>query len=169
MRWRLKRVLQEFDMDRLELILKSDINDKQFYDFVVNGMSLYENIRASDRNPFSADFDFIGCFQPDLFISYVSELIDMFNLKTKSELVNSKIPIFVCPICADVDCGGKSVRVIETDTTFIWEKFEIFAFEEVEDCGENVIFDHCFYPTQIVKKYEFDKVEYNKALEVACG
>lgn len=75
--------------------------------------------------------------------------------ETPPELVNGRIPIFVCPECGDLGCGAITAEVERDRDTVIWRDLGWDVNYETEDEG-----DIRFYPGPLV----FDRAQYESEL-----
>jgi hypothetical protein len=41
-------------------------------------------------------------------------------LRERSKLPSGRVPLYICPECADLGCGCVSVQVSETEDCFVW-------------------------------------------------
>jgi hypothetical protein len=64
-----------------------------------------------------------------------------------------RVPLYICPECADLGCGCVSARIIEDDDSFAWLEL---AFENNYEPGPTEVFD--------VRPFDFEKRAYEAAV-----
>ncbi|NEW06880.1 oxidoreductase [Paenibacillus sp. SYP-B3998] len=88
--------------------------DKSFYDFFIDGRSLYKLLEKHE---------FIPCI-PVAASKYKVEIVQELTLKRLSKLGGNRYPILVCPECGDLDCGFISAIIEEENDLIIWRDFK---------------------------------------------
>ncbi len=51
-------------------------------------------------------------------------------LKKPSEFKSGRVPLYVCSLCADLDCGALTVRIEKTENGFAWSEFGYEGLDE---------------------------------------
>lgn len=89
----------------------------RFYDFLVDGISLYDLCRGLHSNR-------IGVLGWGLNPLYERSLVHQFmGMEKNQELRVDRVPLFVCSKCGDIECGATTFRLRVTDDLMIWEEF----------------------------------------------
>ena len=83
------------------------------WDYLVDGVSLRERLKVGD---FISPF---GWLRPDADDRFRQILL----LKQPSDLRPARVPIFVCPECADYGCGVVTAAVTKDGDFVIWDSF----------------------------------------------
>jgi hypothetical protein len=110
--------------------------ERRFLDFVVNGVSLYDQLRVGDQvTP-------LGCWPPDSEREHVQRLLS----------ASGRVPLYVCAECGDLGCGAITALVERTPDGFVWSDF---AFENNYDAS---ITDAASY--RAIGPFVFNKAEY---------
>jgi hypothetical protein len=119
--------------------------EQDFYDFMINGRSMREIINIGDQ---------IGIFgKGSQWKEHNKSAVDLFLLKSKSELVSGRVPLYVCGECGDILEGSVTVKITADEMSFIWSDF---GYES--EYGDGVFEEHNIGP------YHFDKTEYYNLL-----
>ncbi|MWC29357.1 oxidoreductase [Paenibacillus sp. MMS18-CY102] len=84
-----------------------------FYDFHIDGNSLYNRFKS---------YDFISA------LSHSDEQLqrnefDKLLLNAPSELESGRYMLFVCPMCADLGCGAITVSIQREEELAVWKDF----------------------------------------------
>jgi hypothetical protein len=115
----------QLQFDKLELIPRTrhgggGRTQREYLDFIVNGQSLADLIRAGD---------FIGCLG---WGNSDWEKTNILQLLRKEQPVtySGRVPILVCAECGDLGCGAVTVRIERTPSGIQWSDF---AFENDYD------------------------------------
>ncbi len=83
------------------------------WDYLVDGVSLRERLKVGDMiSPF-------GWLRPAADARFRQILL----LKQPSDLKPGRVPIFVCPECADYGCGAVTAAVTKDGDFIIWDSF----------------------------------------------
>ena len=97
-----------------------------FWDFVIDGQRLTELIYPGGVTPFG--------WLPD---ASQRTLSTMLLLDIVSDLPSGRVPLFVCPLCADYACGVLTTRAEKQGELIVWSDF---VFEgQTDEVGEIVI------------------------------
>ncbi|MBP1967631.1 oxidoreductase [Paenibacillus aceris] len=97
-----------------KLILNTDIPNKSFYDFVIDGKSLLDLLKKHE---------YIPCIGPGT-NNYKQELIEELTLKKLSKLGGNRYPLFICADCGDLNCGFVSAIIEEEHNMIVWRDFK---------------------------------------------
>lgn len=107
------RSLRDRVLDRVSRVPESSAAGephRRFLDFVVDGCSLYQQ--------FAYQFDLISC------LGWISpeedELAAERLLAQAPPDVDGRVSIYVCPACADLDCGAVTVLVQRAGDELLW-------------------------------------------------
>lgn len=119
-------------------------SERFFYDFSINGRPLSDVAEPGD---FIAPFGWLG---NELERKYFEQLL----LRSSSELQSGRIPLYICPECADLGCGCLTVLVSKYDDCFVWSEFGF----------ENNYEDSLVESYESIRDYAFQKTEYYNAL-----
>jgi hypothetical protein len=118
--------------------------ERSFLDYLINGRRLSEIVKLGDQ------IGLFGWLGDNLEQHFVNQLL----LKEKSDLSSGRMPIYICPECADLGCGCISIRIKKDSDAFIWTEF---AFENN--------YENEFLETYSdVPDFRFNKSEYYAAL-----
>ena len=97
--------------------------ERGYYDFVINEQPLTEILKPGDCIP---PFGWLGS---ELERQYFLRLL----LRVPSQLPSGRIPLYICPECADLGCGCMSVKVKKYDEARTdLEKFVAVAPDAME-------------------------------------
>ena len=118
--------------------------ERHFYDFAINDRPLAEIVKPGD---FIGPFGWLGT---EIERQYFCRLL----LREPSELDSGRVPLFICPECADLGCGCLTVRIVKYDDCFTWTEFGY------ENNYEEGIVEA--YPN--IRDFAFQKTEYYDAL-----
>lgn len=113
-----------------------------YHDFAINGRALAEILKPGD---FISPFGWLGT-------AAEREFFEQLLLRRPSALPSGRVPLYICPECADLGCGCLTVRVTEFDDGFVWSEF---GFENPLGIVESYSSIHDFL---------FNKTEYYDAL-----
>lgn len=116
----------------------------EYLDFAINGRPLREIVQPGD---------FIGLFGW-LDRSWELKFFAQLLLREPSELPSGRVPLYICPECADLGCGAVSVRITKSDDSFVWSDFSFENNYEIEGA------DSC----PDLRDFVFQKSEYYRAL-----
>ena len=84
-----------------------------YLDFFVNGAKLADILRIGDFiSP-------LGWLSPRSDLHFRRMLLR----KCPSDLQSGRVPLFVCPECADYGCGVGTVRITREGTSIVWSDF----------------------------------------------
>jgi hypothetical protein len=105
----------------------------KYLDYTISGQSLKSYLgmpNSSDVTPF-------GWF---LNKEEQQKALKELRLQTKSELVDSRVELYICAACGDIGCGAVTAKVIDKGDRIVWSEFasqsdpdEISEVIEVED------------------------------------
>lgn len=84
-----------------------------YWDFIIDGRRLAEVLRIGDFIPP------IGWLQPKVETHFLSMLLR----KSPSDLHGERVPLYVCPECADYGCGVVSCAIERTTDGIVWRDF----------------------------------------------
>ncbi len=113
--------------------------ERRYLDFVVNGESLYDQLRAGDQvTP-------LGCWAPDSEREHIQQLLSASGL----------VALYVCAECGDLGCGAITALVERTPDGIVWRDF---AFENPRRDDADV------ESYRAVGPLVFNKTEYRRVL-----
>lgn len=119
-------------------------SERYYYDFAVNDRPISEIVNSDDLiSPF-------GWLPPEFERGYFHQLL----LRSPSELPSERVPLYICPECADLGCGCLTVRVAKYDDCFVWSEFGF----------ENSYTEGLVESYEAIRDHVFQKTEYYKAL-----
>jgi hypothetical protein len=110
--------------------------ERRYLDFVVDGISLYDRLRAGDR------VTALGCWLRDSEREHIEQLLSG----------SGRVPLYVCAECGDLGCGAVTVQVERTPEGFVWRDFAL------ENNYDDTMKDAAPYRT--VGPFLFNKTEY---------
>jgi hypothetical protein len=84
-----------------------------YWDFAVNGRPLREIVNPGD---------FIGVFGWQSAAIEKQFFVQLLG-REPSELSSGRVPIYICPECADLGCGCLSIKLTKSDEAFAWSEF----------------------------------------------
>ncbi|HEY0216622.1 MAG TPA: hypothetical protein VGC57_09540 [Cellulomonas sp.] len=117
-----------------------------FWEPMVDGTPLRRLIALDedDRRLDTADLGPVGENVPVLVHSWPTGLarrhVDPLLGTGPSELPGGRVPLYVCPVCADLGCGAVSALVERTATSVVWRDFGWDVWSVPED-GDEIRFD----------------------------
>ncbi|MBW7968820.1 hypothetical protein [Bradyrhizobium sp. BR 10289] len=125
-------------MDQLELaglhrIGSGDPQKRERYsfDFVVNGISLFEATQA-------LEYDLCGCLSDPQFEPEVARRMNrttIAQLTSGAPVRGHRVALFVCPECGDLACGAITARVSHEEARVQWSDF---AYENGHDAASKL-------------------------------
>jgi len=84
--------------------------ERRYYDFTINGKPLRSMLTSGDNvTPF-------GWLAREHEAGFARQLL----LRAPSELRSGRVPLYICPECADLGCGALTARVLEDHESFAW-------------------------------------------------
>lgn len=90
-------------------------SERHFFDFVVNGQSLWEALGKRH--------DMVSILCLEFSVDETAKAINRLLLNEKANLPNERRPLFVCSECGDLGCGAISVGVDKRGGTLTWKSF----------------------------------------------
>jgi len=119
--------------------IKECEHNTDFYDIVIDGLSLYGIFK---------EYDFISVFSQEYDEQILENIKKNFLLESPfdSELEDGRYFLFVCPMCADLGCGAVTVRIQQEQERIVWSDFR---YE-----------DHQTSRPLDMNTYRFDRKEY---------
>ncbi|MGY8709331.1 hypothetical protein RAD16_26610 [Bradyrhizobium sp. 18BD] len=105
--------------------------ERHSFDFVVNGVSLFEATQAFE-------YDMCGSLSNP---QYEREIARRINKRTAAMLTSDvpvgghRVALFVCPECGDFACGAITARVARTERGVQWSEF---AYENGSDAASKL-------------------------------
>lgn len=123
----------------------SNIIQRDFLDFVIDGESLYEKLGRGNISP-------LGWFTPQENLRIVNQLL----LKQESELPGNRYPLYVCAECGDLGCGAITAVIESEENKIIWKDF-----------GYQNNYEEEIHPVRFSGMFAFDESQYRTALEAA--
>jgi hypothetical protein len=129
-----------------KVLASGTMTEREFLDFVVDGTSLFDELRQRD-------YEFVSCLCGSLG-SLESESRERLSLRRSGDLPSGRISLYVCPECGDSGCGTVSVRVSKQGTTIVWSEF-----------GYENNYEEGFIPEPGIGPFEFDEIEYAKVVD----
>ena len=139
-------MLNRLDLVRRERSGGGGRTQRSWLDFVVDGVSLYDTLKAGG---------FIGCLgwgDPMVEASSLRQLLR----KERSDLPDRRIMIYVCAECGDLGCGAATIAVRRDGDEIIWDQFG-FENDYDPEMSNRESFGH-------VGPYRFDPGQYWQAL-----
>jgi len=124
---------------------------RTFLDFVVDGRSLGELIKARKR-------DIVSFLIADFAESETARGVRRLLLQEPADLPNNRRSLYICPECGDLGCGAVTVEVIDTGDSFRWQRFGY------ENTWEDKLDFSCF---ENVGPFAFEKSSYQLELNMA--
>ncbi len=122
-----------------------DQTEVNHHDFLIDGKSLSEIIGIGD-------LDMVGIFADWSNEKYNKIAAKEILLEEKASLDSERFCIYVCPECGDVGCGAITIKISETDTSFIWSDFGYENdYEEIREYKN-------------IGPYEFEKEKYKELI-----
>lgn len=124
---------------------------RQFMDFVIDGAPLQAMLLRSRRGPLADDL------VPVLVADWpIDQDLETLLGRTPSELVDGRVPIYVCPECGDLGCGGVTAVVDWAVDSVVWR--DLVFQNNYEPFEDDERFDD-------VGPFTFDRLEYEATLE----
>jgi hypothetical protein len=114
-----------------------------FADFIVNGQSLYDL--------YAKDFDFVSCLGWGS-KEFQQEQISRLLLLSEPDYLNRRNSLYICPACADLECGAVSLFIEKTKDIITWSSFD----------GRGDLFNKQFV-------FHFDKEDYTNQINSTFG
>jgi hypothetical protein len=139
---------EDFKMKKSKLEFKMRLRDGypgtiHFADFIIDGQSLYDM--------YAKEFDFVSCLgwgSGEFQQGQISRLV----LMSKPDFSNGKNSIYICPACADLECGAVSLFIEKTKDIITWSYID----------GRGELFDK-----QVT--FQFDKRDYIEQIKGTYG
>lgn len=105
-------------MDRLELVSahrrgSANQAERSWLDFEINGARLSTTLGLGDL------VSVFGWLAPKHQHAHAEQLL----LRSRSELSSGRVPIYICPECADLGCGAVTVNVFRDGDEIVWTDF----------------------------------------------
>ncbi len=114
----------------IQYLVRNGISDgfitkqhRKSIDFIIDGISLFSQFNTKGQ------LDLTGCLV-DGFQDINNQCID--NILSKSYT----LPIYICPECRDLCCGGITVEIERRDQFYTWSKFAW------DDCNEKSYYEN---------------------------
>ena len=105
--------------------------ERQFLDFVVDGVSLYGLI--GER------YDLISVLGFDLWPGVVDEILSQLKGLARSEAPANRVPVYVCAECSDLDCGALTVEVVREGEIVQWRNWGYQNSYDADILPHNVV------------------------------
>jgi len=113
-----------------------------FFEYLLNGRALSEMVPVADK---------VGLFgSPDR--NQERLFARQFLGRTASDFPSGRVPLYVCPLCADPGCGAVTVRVTAYVDCYVWSEFgeeypyvagPVLSFVDVRDfCFQRRAYEH---------------------------
>lgn len=96
-----------------------------FFDFVVDGVSLYE-VAAQSRDLVSV------IWSEPLVPTEQAKAIERLLARGPRDGSDGRVSLYICPECGDLACGAITVRIDERSDEIVWRDF---GFENTHECG----------------------------------
>jgi hypothetical protein len=106
--------------------------ERHSFDFVVNGISLFEATQARE-------YDMCGCLSDPQFEPEVARRMNrttIARLTSDVPVGGHRVALFVCPECGDFACGAITARVSRTEFGVQWSDF---AYENGHDAASRLV------------------------------
>jgi hypothetical protein len=94
------------------------VHESHSCDFTINGESLLCILGRET----GGHNDFLGCFARG-WDNLNNHSLKQLLLKAEPETDSGRSLVYVCPECADIDCGAYGCRITKSDTAYIWSDF----------------------------------------------
>lgn len=119
--------------------------ERRYLDYTINGRPLRTIVSAGDH------IGVFGWLPRESETAFARALL----LLERSELPSGRVPLYICPECADLGCQALSARVVETADHYVWSDL---AWEASYDQGP---------ATDLLAAgpFSFDKAAYRAALD----
>jgi hypothetical protein len=141
-------------MDTLALA-PSPPGEREFLDFVVNGRPFFELLGGYENKS-----DLVTIFRAHgrwLTADANAEYRAMFEGRADRQHPSGRVPLYVCPMDADLQCGVVAARIRITTDTVVWSGF---AWDDGWPLGE-------VEELQELGPFEFERVAYMALIESA--
>jgi hypothetical protein len=102
--------MDSLDFVRAERVGGRSQAARRYYDYLISGVALRSLIDPHDH---------IGVFGW-LERAHETRFAKQLLRRAPSDLPSGRVPLYICPECADLGCGALSVRVIEDHDSFAW-------------------------------------------------
>lgn len=89
--------------------------ERTFLDICVDGRSLVEEVRTAGHDLMTP----LGCGWTELH----TEAVDRLLLRRRPDLPSDRVALFVCPECADLDCGAIGMKIERKGESVAWRAF----------------------------------------------
>ena len=122
--------------------------ERRFFDFAVDGASLYSLLLAKG-------YDGVGCLGwggPTMHAEARGRLL----AEVSGDFEDGRVALFVCPECGDLGCGAVSVRIRRVGRAIVWEEF-----------GWQTNYEAVWHPIEGLGPFSFDFELYEAAIEAA--
>jgi len=125
-------------------------SERHFFDFVVNGHSLWEEVGKPK--------DMVSVFCYEYAREETIKAANRLLLTEKAVIPNDRRSLFICSECGDFGCGAVTALVIREDSSIVWKDF---GYENSYE--DNVLLDDY----RQIGPYSFDFAHYERALRQA--
>jgi len=131
----------------------------EYMDYVVNGASLSERFAntygAPKDVPVSSWFGNVTRISNRWVAPALREDLEMLTGRVIGELPSGRVPLYVCRVCADVECGCYAARITVGRESVVWSDF---ALEPVSEDADEIA---------SVGPFEFEQDAYMALIEGA--
>jgi len=94
----------------------SNKKEQHYFDFLVSGQSLLKLLGVDS-------YDLITPVGTNMTTEFERNLVNEILLRKKSSLETGRIMLYVCPECADIDCGAITANIKDLGNKIVWKDF----------------------------------------------
>jgi hypothetical protein len=125
-----------------------EYSDRQYLDYIVSGQPLREYLGISNKSNVTP----FGYFRSG---EEQKRTLQEFRLQRKTQLVGSRIELYICGCCGDIGCGSITAKIVDNGDKIVWTDF---AYQnDPDEIGGQIQ----------VEQIEFDRHIYYKAFSSA--
>lgn len=129
------------------------VTERLSLDFLVDGQSLYTMLMEAYDTP-----DVMGAFVADR-PQANRETQAIFLLRRPDPELKTRVKLFICPECGDLDCGAMTMEITNYGDGYTWQNF---AFEGYP--GDDLV-EHITFPD--IGPFTFSAKDYERLMESA--
>lgn len=94
----------------------SNKTERHYFDYFVSGQSLLKLLGVDS-------YDLITPVCPNMTTDFEKDLVNEILLRKKASLETGRIMLYVCPECADIDCGAITANIKDLGDKIVWKEF----------------------------------------------
>ncbi len=112
--------------------------ERKFLDFIVDGKSLLKQLKALGYTDY---ISVLGCNTWNDPVAVHNNAQEQLLAKSKSDLPDDFVPLFICPECGDKHCGLIKFKIKKKEDTIMWSDFYYDNFIEYDQGSGAIAID----------------------------